>query len=319
LRQLALGHGFRLCVVTPPFVRTPDERFETLPDWPFEPHYLDVDGLRVHYIDEGSRTAKPFLLVHGEPSWSYLYRHWVQPLVDAGFRVVAADHVGFGRSDKVTEDDWYVIDRHVEIQRALIEALDLRSIHLFCQDWGGPISLRNACAMPTRYSRLFISHTWLHHDGYTYSDRIRWWREASQDPAVLGGDMPTAVVVVESLRRDGHDKDALRVAYDAPYVGYESKAGARRFPWCLPFAEPEAGGADWQRRCYEELPTLQIPTHFVWGDADDVFPFDDAERWAEVVPGATLDRVPGSGHFIQEDATEDCLAIVLAHAAGDVD
>ncbi|MBA3764548.1 MAG: alpha/beta fold hydrolase, partial [Actinobacteria bacterium] len=97
---------------------------------------MEVGGLRVHYIDEGSRSAEPFLLVHGEPSWSYLYRGWVRPLVDAGFRVIAPDHIGFGRSDKVTDDAWYVVDRHVEVQRSLIETLDLQSIHLFCQDWG---------------------------------------------------------------------------------------------------------------------------------------------------------------------------------------
>ena len=132
------------------------------------------------------------------------------------------------------------------------------------------------------------------------------------DPGALGGDMPTGAVVTGSLQRDGHDKDTLREAYDAPYTGYESKAGARRFPWCLPFAEPEAGGAAWQQRCHNQLPTLQLPTHFVWGDADPVFPFDDAERWAAMIPGSTIDRIAGSGHFIQEDATQDCVAAVLA-------
>lgn len=295
-------------------VRTPDEPFEALGDWSFEPLYRDVEGLRVHYIDEGPREAAPFMLVHGEPSWSYLYRGWVEPLVEAGFRVIAADHIGFGRSDKVTDDDWYVIERHVEVQRALIEALDLQQIHLFCQDWGGPISLRNACDMPERYARLFMAHTWLHHDRYEYTKRLRWWRDASQDPQRLGGDMPTGDVVVDSLRRPGHDKDALRAAYDAPFVGYDSKAGARRFPWCLPFAEPLAGGAAWQQRCYDQLPGLGVPVHFVWGDADAVFPFDDAERWATDVPDSTVDLIPGAGHYIQEDATKECLAAVLKRA-----
>ena len=297
-----------------PVVRTPDEHFDSLPGWAFEPRYVEIGGLRVHYLDEGPSDAPPFLLVHGEPSWSYLYRGWVAPLVDAGFRVIAPDHVGFGRSDKVADDDWYVIDRHVEIQRALIEALGLDRVHLFCQDWGGPISLRNACDMPGRYARLFIAHTWLHHEGYEYTKQLRWWRDVSQDPEKLGGDMPTGAIVAESLRRPGHDKDVLRAAYDAPFTGYESKAGARRFPWCLPFAEPEAGGAQWQQRCYDQLTTLGIPVHFVWGDADGVFPFDDAERWANVVPGATLDHIPGAGHYIQEDATEECVAAVLRHS-----
>lgn len=300
--------------MTPSVIRTPDERFDALRDWSFEPKYLEVEGLRVHYIDEGRRDAAPFLLVHGEPSWSYLYRGWVTPLVDAGFRVIAADHIGFGRSDKVTDDDWYVIERHVEVQRALIERLDLQRIHLFCQDWGGPISLRNACDMPERYARLFIAHTWLHHEGYEYTKQLRWWREVSQDPRKLGGDMPTGRVVVESLRRPGHHKDALRAAYDAPFTGYESKAGARRFPWCLPFAEPEAGGAAWQQRCYDQLPGVGMPTHLVWGDADGVFPFEDAKRWAGRISDSTLDLIAGAGHYIQEDATDECVAAVLGRA-----
>lgn len=294
--------------------RTPEDRFTSLRDWPFEPHYLEIDGLRVHYADEGPRDADPFLLVHGEPSWSYLYRRWIPRLVEAGFRVVAPDHVGFGRSDKVIDDQWYVIDRHVEVQQKLIELLDLQRVHLFSQDWGGPISLRNVCDMPERYARLFVANTWLHHDGYEYANRLRWWRSAAGDPERLGGDMPTGTVVVESLKRAGHDKEALRVAYDAPFMGYASKAGARRFPWCLPFAEPEAGGADWQQRCHHLLPTLGLPVHFVWGDSDDVFPFDRAERWSSEVPGATLDRIEGAGHYLQEDATEDCLSAVLARA-----
>ncbi len=137
---------------------------------------ITVGGLRVHYVDEGPRDAEPFLLVHGEPSWGYLYRRWIPRLVDAGYRVVVPDHVGFGRSDKVVEDEWYVIERHVEVQRALLDALDLRRINLFCQDWGGPISLRNACDEPDRYTRLFIGNTWLHHDGFEYTDALRTWR-----------------------------------------------------------------------------------------------------------------------------------------------
>lgn len=298
--------------MTPPFVRTPDERFAALPDWPFEPRYLDVDGLRVHYVDEGPPDAEVFLLTHGEPSWSYLYRHWIPRLVDAGVRVVAPDHVGFGRSDKVVDEDWYVIERHVEVQRALVEALDLRRVNLFCQDWGGPISLRNACDMPERYARLFIGNTWLHHDGFEYTEGIRHWRAMATDPEQLGGDMPTGLLLAGAQRRPGHDRDALRAAYDAPFTGPESKAGARRFPWCLPFAQPEAGGAAWQQRCYEQLRSWDGPVHLVWGDADHVFTWEWAEQWASVLPGASLDRIEGAGHFLQEDAPGDCVDAVLS-------
>jgi haloalkane dehalogenase len=298
--------------MTPPFIRTPDERFTSLEEWPYEPHYLDVEGLRVHYVDEGTTNAPVFLLTHGEPSWSYLYRRWIPRLVDAGYRVVAPDHIGFGRSDKVTDDEWYVIDRHVAVQRALIEALDLQRIHLFAQDWAGPISLRNACESPARYARLFLGNTWLHHDGFEYTDGIREWREMALDPQRLGGDMPTGLILRVTQRRDGHDLDAIQAAYDAPFTGVESKAGARRFPWCLPFAQPEAGGASWQQQCFEQLPALGIPVHFVWGDADHIFTWDWAQRWAAQVPGATLDRIAGAGHFLQEDAPDDCVDAVLA-------
>lgn len=265
----------------------------------------------MHYVDEGPRDASVFLLTHGEPSWSYLYRRWIPRLVDAGFRVVAHDHIGFGRSAKPADDEWYTIDRHVDMQRALLDRLALDRINLFCQDWGGPISLRNACDRPDRYERLFIGNTWLHHDGYEYSEGIRWWREASTDPERLGGDMRTGDIVAGSLRRPGHDLDAVRAAYDAPFAGYDTKAGVRRFPFCLPFAEPALGGAAWQQRCWDQLRAWSGPVHFIWGDDDGVFTWEQAEAWAAAVPGATLDRIAGAGHFLQEDAPDDCVAAIL--------
>jgi haloalkane dehalogenase len=300
--------------MSPPAVRTPDDAFDALDDWPFEPRYLDLDGLRLHYVDEGPRDGEVFLLVHGEPTWGYLYRRWIPRLVEAGFRVVVPDHLGFGRSDKVTDDDWYVVDRHVDAQRRLVDALDLRDINVFCQDWGGPISLRNACDRPEHYARLFIGNTWLHHDGFDYSEGIRRWHRLATDPAEVGGDMPTGIIVSRSLRRAGHDLDAVAAAYDAPFTGEASKAGARRFPWFLPFAQPEAGGAAWQARCFERLQRWTGPVHFVWGDADPIFTLEWAERWSSLIPGATLDRIPGAGHFLQEDAADDCVDAVLARA-----
>jgi haloalkane dehalogenase len=302
-----------------PFVRQDDAVFDALGDWPFAPSYVEVGpgGLRMHVVDEGPRDAPVFLLVHGEPSWGYLYRRWVPRLVDAGFRVVVPDHIGFGRSDKVTDDGWYSIERHADLQRRLIEELDLRRIHLFCQDWGGPISLRNACedGVADRFERLFVGNTWLHHEGYEYTDAIRNWRDMATDPTRLGGDMPTGTIVQISLRREGHDAEAVRAAYDAPYAGLgeAAKAGARRFPYCLPFAEPALGGAAWQQRCFDRLAAGDgPPVHLVWGDADAIFTWEWAERWAATIPGATLDRIAGAGHFLQEDAADDCVTAVLS-------
>jgi haloalkane dehalogenase len=137
-------------------LRTPDERFEALPDFSFEPHYVEWNGMRLHHLDEGPKDAPVFLLMHGEPTWSYLYRHWIPELVADGDRCVAPDHPGFGRSDKPTDDEWYVIERHCEALLHRIETLDLRNINLVVQDWGGPIGLRALCDMPERFDRVFI-------------------------------------------------------------------------------------------------------------------------------------------------------------------
>jgi haloalkane dehalogenase len=301
-------------VTTPAFVRTPDAHFRALSDYPFAPHWLDWRGLRVHHLDEGPREAKVMLLLHGEPTWSYLYRRIVPRLVAAGYRCVAPDLVGFGKSDKVSDDAWYVIERHCERLRALIEALDLRRITLVCQDWGGPTGLRQAVDLPERFERLVIANTWLHHAEMEYGDGVRGWRAAATDPAKLGGDMPTGRIVAGTLRRPGHDLAAVQRAYDAPFDGFASKAGARRFPFCIPFAEPEAGNARDQQRCFDALCKATLPLHFVWGDADPVFPWSWAERWHALVPGSTLERIAGAGHFVQEDASEELADAILRHA-----
>ncbi len=294
--------------------RTPDDRFAALPDYPFAPRYRTWNGLRLHHLDEGPADAPVMLLLHGEPSWSYLYRRWIPRLVDAGHRCVAPDLPGFGRSDKPIVDEWYVVERHMEAIADLVEQLDLRRVHLVVQDWAGPSGLRVLCDSPERFARVFILHTWLHHAEMEYGDGIRWWRQAALDPAQLGGDMPTGRIVAGTMRRPGHDTAALVAAYDAPFPTYASKAGARRFPFCIPFGEPEAGNAVDQERCFRVLPTLGVPLHLAFGDADPVFTFDWAERWHAQLPGSTLDRIEGAGHFVQDDATDDCVDLVLRYA-----
>jgi haloalkane dehalogenase len=301
-------------MTTPAFVRTPDARFRELADYPFAPRWLDWRGLRIHHLDEGPRGAPVMLLLHGEPSWSYLYRRIVPRLVAAGYRCVAPDLVGFGKSDKVTDDAWYGIERHCEALRFVIESLGLRRITLVCQDWGGPIGLRQAVDSPERFERLIIANTWLHHEGFEYSAGIRAWRAAALDPSKLGGDMPTGRIVAGSLRRPGHDREAVARAYDAPFTGFASKAGARRFPFCIPFAEPAAGNARDQQRCFDALRAYPHPVHFAFGDADEVFPWSWAERWHGLVPGSTLDRIAGAGHFVQEDASDDLAETILLRA-----
>ena len=294
--------------------RTPEARFEDLPGYPFAPHWLEWNGLRIHYLDEGARNAPPVLLLHGEPTWSYLYRKMIPPLVAAGYRCIAPDYAGFGKSDKPTHDAWYVIARHVETIAALIARLDLRGVTLVCQDWGGPIGLLNAAAEPGRFARLFILNTWLHHDEFVYGPGIRAWRANAVDPARLGGDMPCGRIVARTLARPNQDLEAVTRAYDAPFVGVESKAGARRFPWCIPFAQPLEGLAAEQARALAVIDRFPAPVHFAFGDADPVFAFDWAESWTKRTPGSTLDRVAGASHFVQEEAGEELAEILLRRA-----
>ena len=296
-------------------IRTPDDHFAHLPRFPFAPHYLEWNGLRVHYLDEGPADGPVMLLVHGEPTWSYLYAGIIPALVAAGYRCIAPDHIGFGRSDKVVDDNWYVIERHCEVLRHVVDTLDLRHVTVVVQDWGGPIGLRQAVDQPDRFDRLVILNTWLHHEGFEYSDGVRVWRMLAIDPDKLGGDMPTGRIVAGTLRRPGHDLDEVTAAYDAPYTGYDSKAGARRFPWCIPFGEPEAGNAAQQQRCYDALLAWPKPVHVIFGDADPVFPAEWGRTWADRIPGATFDIITGAGHFVQQDAPDDLVATIL-HRCG---
>jgi haloalkane dehalogenase len=296
-------------------VRTPDERFESI-GWDVGPHYLvHPDGLRQHYVDQRptGRERGTFLLLHGEPTWGYLYRDWIAPLVEAGFRVVVPDHFGFGRSDKPTNDGWYTIARHRAALDHLIRTLDLDDVHLVVQDWGGPIGLCTADGDLSRYRRAFILNTWLHDDDFEYSEGIRAWRAMALDPEALGGDMPAGRIVSGTLRRPGHDAEAMAAAFDAPFTGYESKAGARRFPVCIPFGEPGLGDAALQSEVRARLRTWPIPVHVIFGDADPIFTPEWGEQWAAEIEGATFDRIEGAGHFLQIDAPIDVLAAVFGH------
>lgn len=300
------------------FERTPDDRFSSI-GWSFEPNYLvHPDGLRQHYIDERptGESLGTFLLLHGEPSWSYLYRDMIRPLVDLGYRVVAPDHFGFGRSDKPTDDEWYTIARHRHALEHLIAELDLRDITLVVQDWAGPIGLITATRDIERYSRIFILNTWLHAADHEYGEGIRMWRQMALDPEALGGDMPTGAIIGMTLHRPHDDKEQIIAAFDAPFTGQASKAGARRFPLCIPFGEPGLGDAAEQEEAREALRSVGIPVHVAFGDADPIFTWDWAERWAAEIPGASLDRIEQAGHFLQIDAGADVISVIMKYLPG---
>jgi haloalkane dehalogenase len=302
------------------FYRSPDAAFDDLVDFSYAPNYLEWDGLRTHYVDEGPKDAPVALLLHGEPTWSYLYRKMIPPLLAAGYRCVAPDHIGFGRSDKVLDDRWYIIDRHIERLAGLIERLDLNNITVFVQDWGGPIGLINAVASPERFSRLAILNTWLHHNGCEYGPGIRAWREAATNRhwlAWMRHDLPVGAIVRRSCVRPVADVAALEAAYEAPYQGsVKAKAGARRFPWCIPFAEPEAGAAERQAQAFDALKNWSKPVNVIFGADDPIFTPAWGEKWAGMIPGATFDTVDRAGHFCQEDAGEDIVARLFKRITG---
>ena len=316
----------------PEFIRTPESHFDGLADFPFPPNYLEWNGLRLHYLDEGPRDGPVALLMHGEPTWSYLYRKMIPQLVAAGFRCIAPDYVGFGRSDKVVDDNWYVIERHCESITHLIRELDLTEITVFVQDWGGPIGLRQVADMPDRFDRLVILNTWLHSEDYDYSEMNFTWRAVATNPlwlAFVKGEFPAGAMVALGVggalteaalirRASGGQTEmesGLERAYDAPFLtGGRSRAGPRRFPWLLPFAEPIGGNAADQARCYEAIKAWPKPAHFIFGGADGAFTPDWGRKWASRLPNATFDEIPHAGHFVQEDAPDLAVSLFLTRA-----
>jgi len=318
------------------FLRTPDGAFADLPGYPFPPRYRAFEGLRMHYIDVGPRDGPVALLMHGMPTWSFLNRHIVGVLVAAGWRCVAADHIGFGRSDKPTDDSWYSISRHTAAHRALIAALDLKGVTLFCQDWGGPIGLAQAAESPKRFDRLVIMNTWLHHDGYDYTPALRQWNQQWQADGLFGANIPDKLPIgwfmmlplgamkprdLFAIINEGvyppitQAEDAVRRGYDAPFVGLgrEGFAGPRRFPLSLPFDDPDGGAAADQARHFAALKGWTKPIHFIWGGADAVFTEAWGRQWAAQFPQASFDLIPGAGHFLQETHGAQIAAIVLRH------
>jgi haloalkane dehalogenase len=286
-------------------IRTPDSAFVDLPDYPFEPHYVEIDGLRVHYVDEGPASAPPVLMLHGEPTWSYLYRHMIPACASAGHRVIAPDLVGFGRSDKPADKRDYTYARHVSWLTALVEALDLREITLFCQDWGALIGLRVAAENEERFARIVVGNGALPSaDGRTPPSPLgaaaflTWRTFATLSPA-----LPVGRIVDAGCRRKL--SAAERRAYDAPFAAPRSKAGARAFPKLVPLTPLNPAIAA-NRRAWEVLARWHKPFLTAFSDGDPIT--RAAERgFQRHVPGAAGQPHirPHAGHFVQEDAAPE--------------
>ncbi len=274
-------------------VRTPDELLAELPDFPYQPNYRELDGLRLAHIDEGD--GQPVVFLHGEPTWSFLWRKVIPPVRDAGFRCIAPDLPGFGRSDKPVELGWYSYDRHYYAMAELFEQLDLKDATVVVHDWGGPIGLRAAAQLPERVARMVVLDTGLFTGHQQMTDA---WR-AFRDFVERTEDLPVGLLVRGACKRD--PGDAVIAAYDAPFPNPASKAGARAFPLMLP-TSPEAPGAAAGQRVLEALRADERPKLFMWADSDPVIPLETGRRFAAALGGELDHVIAEASHFLQEDA-----------------
>jgi haloalkane dehalogenase len=274
-------------------IRTPDELLEDLPDFEFDPTYRQFEGLRLAHLDVGD--GPPVLFLHGEPTWSFLWRKVLPPIREAGFRAIAPDLPGFGRSDKPTDIGWYTYDRHTAAVAALLEELDLRDATVVVHDWGGPIGLRVAVDQPDRIARIVVLDTGL----FTGHQRMNDAWMAFRNFVERTDDLPVGLLVRRACARD--PGDAVIAAYDAPFVTPASKAGARAFPLILPLS-PDAPGAAECARVLEALRDDRRPKLFLWADSDPVIPLETGRRFAAALGGEIDHVIAGASHFLQEDA-----------------
>jgi haloalkane dehalogenase len=274
-------------------VRTPDELLEGLPDFPFESHYRQLDGLRLAHLDVGD--GPPVVFFHGEPTWSYLWRKVIPTVRDAGYRCVAPDLPGFGRSDKPMDLGWYSYDRHVSMVAPLLEDLDLRDATVVVHDWGGPIGLRLAVEHPERISRMVVLDTGL----FTGHQQMTGAWQAFRDFVRRTEDLPVGFLVRGACKRDPGDE--VIAAYDAPYPSISSKAGARAFPLMLP-TSPEMPGAQAGQRVLDALRADERRKLFLWADSDPVLPVETGRRFAAALGGELDHVIADASHFLQEDA-----------------
>src|SRR5271165_4366711 len=291
----------------PGVLRTPDERFDALTDFPFQSHYLEVDGYRVHYLDEGPRDAAPILLMHGEPSWCYLYRKMIPVLVAAGHRCVAPDLVGFGKSDKLASRTDYSYQFHVDVMNGFVRALNLSGSTLFGQDWGGLIGLSVLTANPERFVRLVVANTGLPTGDHKASDGFLRWLHYSQtvENFHVGGIVKGGCVVPLS--------DAAIAAYDAPFPTDAYKEGGRMFPKLVPIT-PDDPASEANRQAWEILRQWNGKTLTLFSDRDQVTAGGE-KPFQKLLPSAQNqphEIITGAGHFLQEDKGAEIAGKIVA-------
>jgi haloalkane dehalogenase len=300
-------------------LRTPDERFRNLPGYPFEPHYVEVpDGeggnLRMHYVDEGPRDADTVLLLHGEPTWSFLYRKMIPIIVEAGNRVIAPDLVGFGKSDKPADQNDYSYQRHVDWMLSLLGKVKLNRITLVCQDWGGLIGLRLVGAKPELFNRVVAANTGLPTGDGKITDAFLSWQKYSKEVP----QFEVGAIIKMSNAAFAKDQnlpilaDDVVAAYDAPFPDESYKEGARIFPSLVP-TKPDDPAAEANRKAWEVLSAFTKPFLTAFSDGDPITRGGD-HIFQKLVPGAQGQphtTIKGAGHFLQEDKGAEFAKVIV--------
>lgn len=287
-------------------ISTPESRFDNLPDYNFSGNYLEVEeGLRLHYLDEGNKEKPTVLLLHGEPSWSFLYRKMIPILSENDFRVIAPDLIGFGKSDKPVNKSSYTYQKHVDWLTVFIQKLNLKEIILFCQDWGGLTGLRLITEMEDRFSLVIASNTTLPTGNMTMPESFLKWREYSQHSTGFDIGKVIDMGTIQPLSEE------VIAAYNAPFPSEEYKAGARIFPTLVPvdLDDPESIK---NRQAWEKLKQWYKPFLTVFGDGDDIM--RGAEKvFQKLVPGAQDQNhtMLNAGHFIQEEKGEELAELII--------
>jgi haloalkane dehalogenase len=298
-------------------LRTPDDRFADLPGFPFDARYVDIDdgaggSLRVHHVDEGDPAGGTVLLLHGEPSWSFLYRHMIPPIVDAGLRAVAPDLVGFGRSDKPSRRTDYTYARHLRwLEQHVFDRLDLRDITLVCQDWGGLLGLRLVAGRPERFTRVVAANTFLPTGDHDPGEAFLGWQRFSQEVP----ELPVGRIVDGGTTTELSEE--VVAAYDAPFPDESFKEGARQFPLLVP-TSPDDPEAPANRRAWEALERFDKPFLCAFSDRDPVTAGTDVHLRRRI-PGAAGQPhtvINGGGHFLQEDCGPRLAEVVVDFIAG---
>ena len=284
-------------------VQSPESLLARVPDFPFKARYRKFAGLRLAHIDEGE--GPPVVFIHGEPTWSFLWRKVIPPVRDAGFRCIAPDLPGFGRSDKPTEIEWYTYERHTESVAALFSELELRVATIVVHDWGGPIGLRVAVEHPDWVGRIIVLDTGLFTGRQPMTDAWMTFRAFVERTE----DLPVGLLVRRACLNDPGDE--VIAAYDAPFPNALSKAGARAFPLILPLT-PDAPGAEAGQRVLDAMRSDARPKLFLWADSDPVLPLETGRRFAGALGGEIDHVIAGASHFLQEDAGPEIGSLIAS-------